>query len=126
MLFHPIFKLIVKRPELIAAHASGYVTLARQEVSEATTELVVKIAAWAAMAITALLFVLLAAIAVMLGAVNDVFNWTLVAVPGVFLVISLIAFFWARKPLTNEHRFAELKAQVDADIEALRLAGSGR
>ncbi len=126
MLFHPIFKLIFKKPELLAAHASGYVTLARQEASEAAVELVTKVAAWVAMAVAAFLFVLLAAIAVMLGAVNGVFHWTLIAVPGVFLLISLLAFIWARKPLTNEQRFAELKAQVNADIEALRLAGSAR
>ena len=30
MLFHPIFKLIFKKPELIVAHACGYAALARQ------------------------------------------------------------------------------------------------
>lgn len=126
MFFHPIFKLILKKPELLVEHFQGYVALAREETSDAVTELVIKVAAWAAMAISGLLFVLLVAIALMLGAVNGVFHWVLVAVPAFFLIVCIGSFMWARRPLTNDRRFAELKAQVDADVEALRLAGSAR
>lgn len=123
MLFHPIFKLIFKKPELIVAHACGYAALARQEVSEATNQLVQKIVAWAVVAISLFFCLMLASIAVMLGAVNGTFHWALVAVPAVFLIAGLIALVWALRPLAYDRRFAELRAQVDADIDALRVAG---
>jgi len=51
------------------------------------------------------------------------FHWALAVVPVSVLLIGFIAVMFACKPIVVE-RFAELKAQVDADIVALRQAGS--
>lgn len=126
MFFHPVFKILIKHPDLIVEHASGYVSLVKQEMSATATEVVIKVVAWIVVAITGLLFLLLASMAIMLGCINEVFSWSLIVVPTIFMVIALVAFIWARRPLANEQRFAELRAQVDADIAALRLAGSGK
>jgi hypothetical protein len=49
------------------------------------------------------------------------FHWALVAVPGVVLLLTLLAFLKARTPVDIE-RFTELKAQIDSDLRALREA----
>jgi hypothetical protein len=68
------------------------------------------------------LFVVFAGIAVMLGALHQDFHWTLVVVPAVPLVLAVVAFLQARKPLPAR-AFAELRRQLDADAQALRTLG---
>jgi uncharacterized membrane protein YqjE len=79
-------------------------------------------AAWAVAAVGLLVFLILAGVAAMIGATSD-YHWALVAVPAVPLVIALIAFLIARKPLPS-NAFTELRAQLDADAQALRTMGA--
>ena len=120
-LVHPIFSVLVSRPELVMDHMAGYAALAQEEASSVGTEVVKRAAAWAVCGICALLFVLFAGIAVMLGAVHE-FHWALVLVPAVPLVIAGAAFAVARKKMPGR-AFAELRAQLDADAQALRTLG---
>ena len=69
------------------------------------------------------MFLVLTGVAVMIGAMNDRFGWSLVVVPGIPLAIAIGAFLVARKPLP-EKAFTELKAQLDADAQALRAIGA--
>lgn len=119
---HPIFSVLVSRPELVLEHLSGYATLAQEEATSAGTELGKRAAAWAACAVGALLFLVFAGIAVMLGALHEEFHWALVLVPAVPLVLAVLAFMQARKPLPAR-AFAELRRQLDADAQALRTLG---
>jgi len=64
-------------------------------------------------------FLILAGVAVMLGAMLEGFHWALVVVPGIALALAVAAFLVARKPLP-EKAFTELKQQLDADAQALR------
>jgi hypothetical protein len=58
----------------------------------------------------------------MLGMLHNQFHWALVVVPGVALAILVGGcMLRARKPFANE-RFPELKAQIDSDARALRMA----
>lgn len=118
---HPIFSVLVSRPELVMDHVAGYAALAQEEASSVGTEVVKRAAAWAACGIGALLFVLFAGIAIMLGAVNG-FHWALLVVPAVPLALAGAAFMVARKRLPGR-AFAELRAQLDADAQALRTLG---
>jgi hypothetical protein len=59
----------------------------------------------------------------MIGAAHDEFHWALVIVPLVALALALVGFTIARKPLP-EQAFKELKAQLDADAQALRAIGA--
>jgi hypothetical protein len=52
---------------------------------------------------------------------HNQFHWALVVVPGVALAILVVAMLRARKPFATE-RFPELKAQIDSDARALRMA----
>jgi hypothetical protein len=120
-LVHPIFSVLVSRPELVMDHMAGYAALAQEEASSVGTEVVKRAAAWAVCGIGALLFVLFAGIAIMLGAVHE-FHWILLLVPAVPLALAGAAFMVARKKMPGR-AFTELRAQLDADAQALRTLG---
>lgn len=119
---HPIFSVLVSRPELVMDHMAGYAALAQEEASSVGTEVVKRAAAWAVCGIAAFLFVVFAGIAIMLGAVHEEFHWALAVVPAVPLVLAVAAFMVARKRMPGR-AFAELRAQLDADAQALRTLG---
>jgi hypothetical protein len=119
---HPIFSVLMSRPELVLEHLSGYATLAQEEASSAGTELGKRGVAWAVCGVGALLFLVFTGVAVMLGALHHDFHWALVLVPAVPLVLAIFGFLQARKPLPAR-AFAELRRQLDADTQALRTLG---
>lgn len=121
-LLHPIFSTAVARPDLVVDHLSAYVALASQEAAATGRDLKVKVVALAVAGVAALLFVLFAGIAAMLGFVHGQFHWALVLVPGAALLIALGAMLASRRP-TPAERFAELRRQLAADIGVLRGAG---
>jgi peptidoglycan/LPS O-acetylase OafA/YrhL len=120
-MLHPLFSTIVQRPDLVADHLSAYAALFQEEASEAGSEVLTRVVAWAVAVVAAAVFLCLAGTAVMLGMLHNQFHWALVVVPGVALAILVGAALRARKPLTSE-RFPELKAQIDSDARALRMA----
>lgn len=119
---HPIFSVLVSRPELVMEHVAGYAALVKEEAGSAGAQVTRRAAAWAACGLGALLFVLFAGIALMLGAVAG-FHWALLVVPLVPLVLAAVAFAMARKQ-APALAFAELRAQLDADAQVLRTLGS--
>jgi hypothetical protein len=122
-MLHPIFSVLMSKPELVMEHVAGYAALVRDEASSAGLQVAKRAIAWGVTLISTLLFLILAGMAVMLGAVNDRFHWALVLVPGIALVTAIVAFAVARKPLP-EKAFGELKAQLDADAQVLRAIGA--
>jgi hypothetical protein len=119
---HPIFSVLITRPELVMDHVAGYASLVQEEASTAGSQVARRGAAWAACAIGVLVFLVLAGVAVMLAAVHE-FHWALVIVPAVPLVLAIAGFFVAKKPLPAK-AFTELRAQLDADAQALRTMGA--
>lgn len=119
---HPIFSVLVSRPELVMEHVAGYAALAQEEASSVGTEVAKRAIAWAACAFCGLVFLILAGVALMLGAVQGGFHWALLAVPAVPLVLAIVAWNIARQRLPAK-AFAELRAQLDADAQALRTLG---
>lgn len=120
---HPIFTVLIAKPELVMEHVSGYASLMRDEASSVGREVVRRAIAWAVTLVAFLVFLILAGVAVMLGAVRDEFHWALVIVPLVALALAVLGFTIARKPLPEE-AFKELKAQLDADAQVLRAIGA--
>lgn len=119
-MLHPVFTTLIKRPDLVADHVTAYVELFQDEASGLGADWIQRGVAWAVAAFGGLLFLVLAGVALMLGAVHT-FHWMLVAVPGVVLALTLVAFARARSPDRRE-RFKELKAQLQSDAQALREA----
>ncbi len=119
---HPIFSVLITRPELVMDHVAGYAALVQEEASTVGVQVARRAVAWAAAAVGALVFVILAGVACMIGATSE-FHWALVVVPAVPLLVAVAAFLVARKPLPSS-AFNELKAQIDADAQALRTMGA--
>jgi hypothetical protein len=120
---HPIFSVLITKPGLVVEHVAGYAALMREEASSVGMEVAKRAVAWAVTLFAFLVFLILAGVAVMLGAIEDQFHWAFVLVPAVALAISAAAFTVARKRLP-EKAFTELKAQLDADAQALRAIGA--
>lgn len=120
---HPIFTVLIAKPELVMEHVAGYASLMRDEASSVGREVAVRAVAWGITLFSLLVFLILAGVAVMMAAVQEQFYWSFVFVPAVALALAVIGFLVARKPLP-EKAFGELKAQLDADAKALRAIGA--
>lgn len=123
-MLHPIFSLLIKRPELVIDHVAGYAALVQEEASSVGTEMAKRAIAWVVTLFGLLIFLVLAGVAAMLGVMQGEFHWILVVVPGIALIISAVAWGFARQRLPVK-AFTELKAQLDADAQALRAVGAG-
>lgn len=121
-LIHPIFKVLVSRPELVVDHLGGYAALAQQEASTLGAEILHRAIAWGIAAVSFIVFLVLAGVAVMLGFMQAEFHWVLVLAPGSALTLALVAMGLARKSLPTQ-AFVELRGQLEADAQALRMAG---
>jgi len=123
-MLHPIFSLLIKRPELVIDHVAGYAALVQEEASSVGTEVAKRAIAWVVTLFGLLIFLVLAGVAAMLGVMQGEFHWILVVVPAIALAISVGAWGIARQRLPAK-AFTELKAQLDADAQALRAVGAG-
>ena len=124
MSIHPIFSVLVSRPELVMEHMAGYAALVQEEASSAGSALARRALAWAAVALSFTVFVTLAGVAAMLGAMQGEFHWMLLAAPAAALLMCGLAWSVARQPLPGA-AFSDLKTQFDADAAALRVATAG-
>jgi hypothetical protein len=120
---HPIISVLVSKPELLLDHVAGYAALMKEEASTVGGEVAKRALAWGVALVALVVFLVLAGVAVMLGAVGDRFSWALVFTPAVPLAIAIAAAMVARRRLP-EKAFSELKAQLDADAQALRAIGA--
>ena len=120
-MLHPIFSTVLRHPELFAAHAANYSALLRLEAAQASKGLIARAVAGVLAAVSAMLALGLAGAAVMVGVLHG-FHWVLVIVPGVAVVIAAAAGYVAARP-SEFHGFDELRAQVEADLRALHMAG---
>ena len=121
-MLHPIYSTVLGHPELIADHLANYGALLREEAQQASRSLIARMVAGVLAAVSVLLALGLIGVAIMLGTVLDRFHWSLVAVPGVAMLIALVAALYASRQ-GEPPGFAELRAQVEADLHALHLAG---
>ena len=120
---HPIFSVLVSKPELVMDHVAGYASLMRDEASTVGLAVGRRAVAWGVAGLALSAFLVLAGVAAMLAALQGAFHWMLVAAPGAALAIALAAWSVARQPLP-EKAFTDLKAQLDADAQALRVIGA--
>ncbi|HYP84902.1 phage holin family protein [Variovorax sp.] len=121
-MLHPIYTTVLGHPELVADHLANYVALVREEAGDTARRLVARTIAGVTAVIAAMMALGLIGIAVMLGVLHGQFNWVLVIVPGVAVVIALVGAYIATRPADLDG-FKDIRAQLDADVEALHLAG---
>jgi uncharacterized membrane protein YeaQ/YmgE (transglycosylase-associated protein family) len=121
-MFHPLVSTVLGHPELVAEHLANYGALIRQESQTASQSLVAKVVAGVVAAVSGMLALGLVGVAVMLGVLHGSFHWVLAAVPGVAIVIALISALAAARPRPL-HAFSDLRSEIDADVQALRVTG---
>jgi SNF family Na+-dependent transporter len=124
-MLHPLYSTVLGHPELVANHLANYVALVKEEAGEAGRGLVQRIIAGVLAVISALMAFGLIGVAVMLGVLHGSFNWVLVIVPAVAVLVAAVAAYIASRP-TQSHGFEDLRAQLDADVRALQIAGEHR
>ncbi|HSW19992.1 MAG TPA: hypothetical protein VLJ86_22425 [Ramlibacter sp.] len=122
-MLHPIFSLLISKPDLVFDHMAGYATLVREEAGAVGGEVAKRAIAWGICVMSFIMFLVLAGVAAMLGFMLERFHWILLLAPGVLLVVALIAFMQAREKLSGR-AFTELRSQLDADAETLRGLGA--
>ncbi|MEP6792105.1 MAG: hypothetical protein ABI907_12095, partial [Ramlibacter sp.] len=80
-MIHPIFSVLVSRPDLVVDHVAGYASLVHQEASSVGAQVARRAVAWGIAVLSLTVFLVLAGSAVMLGVMYGEFHWVLVAVP---------------------------------------------
>jgi len=121
-MFHPIYTTALRHPELIADHLANYAALAREEAAQASQILLRRLIAGALAVGSALMTLVLAGVAVMLYGANGHFDWLLVLVPAIAALVTLVAAVVAARH-SPTHGFDEVRAQFEADMIALQVAG---
>lgn len=122
---HPLFNILVQRPDLVVNHLFAYGALVKQETAEAGIALRNKLLFWGSAVVLICVSLGLAGVALMLGAVQGQFHWVFVAVPCAMLFLGCIAVGFAIRPL-QEAQFSQIKRQLDDDLLVLRTAASVR
>ncbi|MEY4652014.1 MAG: hypothetical protein RI884_595 [Pseudomonadota bacterium] len=122
-MLHPIFSVLAHRPDLVLNHLAAYAALAREEAQTTGTALARCAIAAVLAACAFLVFLMLAGMAAMLGVLQAQFHWVLVLVPGTVLALAVVAFLQARQGLPKS-ALTQLRAQLAADIETLRILGA--
>lgn len=120
---HPIFKVLLRRPQLLADHAAAYAALLREEAVDSAQALGWRLLAWTAAVLGLAAFIILAGVAVMLVATLGHWHWTLALVPLTALALAVIAWRLACRQLATRP-LAVLRGQIQADADALRMLGS--
>lgn len=123
IMIHPLFRLIVSDPQLLAEHVEAYSELVAEEVGAVTAQWKKRAMLQAVSLACMFLTVVLAGVGVMLWAVVPVENmnspWALVAAPCIPLVLALWSHLAARAPAA-EHGFKAIREQLAADAAMLR------
>ncbi|RQO44953.1 hypothetical protein DBV14_24595 [Variovorax sp. KBW07] len=122
-MLHPIFSTVLGHPELVAEHVANYAALVRQETAQAGRGLAARLVAGVLAAASAMLALGLIGVAVLLGVMHGSFHWVLVIVPGVAVLIAALCTWYATRPNPG-YGFDDLRAQLDADLQALHNAGA--
>ncbi len=122
---HPLFHLLVTRPQLLADHAEAYTELVAAEMPRVSSAWTRKAVLFGVALGGLLLGLTLAGVALMLWAVNPALQlpagWALIGVPLVPLVAALACLMAARSGSERE-AFEVVRQQFKADMAMLREA----
>lgn len=122
-MLHPIYSVLLRRPELLIDHAAAYAALVREEACATGSELGKRAVAGTVAVLGFIMFLVLAGMAAMIGALEGRFHWMLLLVPGTALAVAAVGLQQARRKLPYPV-FAEVRAQLEADAQALRTLGT--
>jgi Putative Actinobacterial Holin-X, holin superfamily III len=125
---HPLIHLIASQPHLLGSHAAAYGDLISDELATQAKTLKRR-ALWGALAVCFLgVAAVLSGVATLLWALIvpplQPVPWAVILVPLVPFILAVVCGLCARRPTTaHDAAFAELRRQVQADMELLRSMG---
>lgn len=120
---HPLLRLTLEHPHLLAEHASAYAAVLAEEAQAAATQMHSRFLLHALAGACGMLALILAGVALMLLAALPETSlragWVLIVVPAFPAALAITAFAMSpRAPVTS--RFAALGTQAQADLALLR------
>ncbi len=122
MMIHPLLRLAVQEPHILADHLGAYAALAGEELSKTSSSLALRVGLYAGAGVMAFLGLILVGVALLLMAAtssDEWVRWALILVPVTPFAVAAVLVLVARsKPVENA--FDTLKQQVDADMALLR------
>lgn len=125
-MIHPLLRLVVTQPHLLADHAGAYADLVGGEAARTAKAYAIRAAAGLLAFVLAIIFLILAGVALIFWAVTPASNiqapWALIVGPAVPAILAVVAVLVALKE--TESPFAEIKQQVAADLSMLRQVSS--
>ena len=122
-------KLVTERPDLLIDHALAYADLAKANLEAVRRRVLRRLVAGAIALASALSFVVLAGVAIMLwatGMVPQDSGWSLFAVPASALILALVAGFVAMSKGAGTSATPSVVDQVRMDIQAFRAVAEVR
>lgn len=128
-MLHPLIHLIATQPHLLGSHAAAYGELIGDELATQARTLKRR-TLWGALAVCFLsVAAVLAGVSTLLWALivppMQPVPWVVILVPLVPFILAVVCGLFARRPASaQEAAFAELRRQVQADMELLRSMGT--
>jgi hypothetical protein len=122
-MLHPILRLALARPDLLADHASAYAELAAASAREAIVDWRLRLVGWVLLAAGVLLCITFGGVALMLhGAVAAVPTpWLLWAVPAAPALLALLGAWLARRRMPVGGGMS-ITRQFEADLALLKAS----
>jgi hypothetical protein len=122
-MLHPLLRLALARPDLLADHAGAYAELAVVSAREALAEWQLRFVGWALLAAGLLLCLAFSGVALMLyGAVaSPPVPWLLWAVPLAPALLALLGWWLARRLVTRS-RDSSVAQQFETDLALLKAS----
>ncbi len=125
-MLHPLLRLALARPDLLANHASAYAELALDNAREVVSGWQLRLLGWALLAVGVLLSIVFGGVALMLygvlyGALSTPVPtvWLLWAVPLAPLLLALGGAWLARRPAAPRSGLS-VAQQFETDLSLLR------
>ena len=124
MFIHPLLRLLVTEPQLLADHVEAYAVLVDEEIANV-------VSGWKRRVVLIVIALGLLAVGLMLGGVALMFcavtpdirlSWTLILVPSVPIAIALLCLLACQREMPRA--FADTKQQLAADLMMLREISS--
>lgn len=122
-MLHPLLRLALARPDLLADHAGAYAELAVVSAREALADWQLRLVGWALLAAGLLLCLIFAGVALMLlGTVaSPTVPWLLWAVPLAPALIALLGWWLARRSVASS-RMSSVAQQFETDLALLKAS----
>jgi hypothetical protein len=123
-MIHPLFRLIVSEPQMLADHVEAYAELMSEEAGAVAQRFKRRMVLHALSGLCAFLAVIMACVGLMLWAALPIEDmrapWALLLVPGIAAVAALLAHFAAKAGADEGRGFNKIREQMAADAAMLR------